>query len=358
MAFVNHVTTALPEYLLDQDKVREIGRALLKGKVPFLDQALNLFNNAGVRTRYLIRDVDEILANESLGWRNRVYTEGCIEMGTRLMTDLLAATGLQPTDIDLLITTSCTGFMIPSVDAYLINHFRMRRDTKRLPITELGCAAGAMALSRANEYLLAHPDQRVVVISLELPSLTCQGKDFRMANVVSAALFGDGGAAALLSNQPSACRILRNQTHFYYDSPELMGFELDEKGFRILLDKRIKDVVLNDFLEPVRAFLAAQDLTPGDIRHFVFHPGGRRIMDNLKQILNLCETDIAASRKVLAEVGNLSSASVFWVLAEVLAKQPEGLGLMAAFGPGFNAELLTMAFTQSPDGAGDPIHTH
>ena len=344
MAYVNHLTTVLPDFKVDQEKVKQVGRSLLKGKVPFLEQALGLFTNAGVDTRYLVCDIDEILANGDLGWRNRVYQKACIELGSRLTEDMLAQTGIGADEIDLIITTSCTGFMIPSVDAHLINRFKMRPDTKRLPLTELGCAAGAMALSRANEYLTAFPTHKVLVLAIELPSLTCQTKDFRVANLVSAALFGDGGVAALLSGVPSNCELLSGQTHFFFDTPNLMGFELDQKGFKIILDKKISDLVLTHFREPMDRFLAAQGWTLDQVRHFVLHPGGRRILDSLKKVLFLDEVDVQISRQVLREVGNLSSASVLWVLYETLKRNPKGPGIMAAFGPGFNAELLAARF--------------
>ncbi len=344
MTYVNHIVTALPDFELDQERVRRMGRRVLKGKVPFIEQALNLFTNAGVRTRFLVRDVDEILDHDDLGWRNEVYKEASVCLGKAMMADLLAQTGVRPEEIDLIITTSCTGFMIPAVDAYLVNHFKMRPDIKRLPVTELGCAAGAMALSRAREYLQAFPDHKVVVMAIELPSLTYQTRDFRIANLVSAALFGDGGAAALISGAPSECRLLANRTHFYYDTPELMGFDLNAHGFKIILDKRISELVATDFREPLLTFLAERNLSLADIDHWVFHPGGRRIMDTLREVLSLEEEDLAASRKVLREAGNLSSASVIWVLKETLARGPRGMGVLGAFGPGFNAELLLAEF--------------
>lgn len=344
MTFIHQVVTAVPEHPLTQADVRDLGREVLKGKVPFVEQALKLFANAGVDNRYLVRPVAEILANDDLTWRNKVYAEACIQIGTQLMDDLLHTSGIAATDIDLIITTSCTGFMIPSVDAYLINHFRMRHDTKRLPLTELGCAAGAMALSRAREYLMAYPDHRVVVMAIEAPSLTYRTKDFRVANLVSAALFGDGGAAVLLSGKPSHCELVANRTHFFHDTPTMMGFDLSTSGFKILLDKHISELIRTDFGEPLTAFLAEHHLRPEDIQHFVFHPGGRKIMDNIASLLDLNQTDLAASRHVLRQVGNLSSASILWVLAEVLAKSPSGWGILTAFGPGFNAEMLLARF--------------
>ncbi|MDJ0839792.1 MAG: 3-oxoacyl-[acyl-carrier-protein] synthase III C-terminal domain-containing protein [Acidobacteriota bacterium] len=344
MAFINAMTTAVPDHRIDQDGIREVGRRLLKGKVPFLEQALGIFTNAGVDQRYLVRPIDELLDNPDLGWRNDVYSRECLKLGGAMLRDLMDRTGIRADEIDMIITTSCTGFMIPAMDSYLISEFRMRPDTKRMPLTELGCAAGAMALSRAREYLTAFPDHKVVVMAVELPSLTVQMDDFRLANVVSSALFGDGGAAALLSGEPDACKLLHGQTHFFYDTPELMGFDLDAKGFRIILDKKISPLIQKNFREPVESFLAAQNKTPEDIDHHIFHPGGRRIMDSLKQVLNLDESHIEVSRRVLRQVGNLSSASILWVLHEKLKEQPQGLGLMAAFGPGFNAELLTCHF--------------
>lgn len=351
MAYVKKIETVLPEHLLSQDKVREMGRRILKGKVPFLEQALNLFSNAGVHERRLVRDVHEILDHDDLGWRNQVFKESSIALGIQAMNKLLESTLIAPDEIDLLITTSCTGFMIPSVDAYLINHFKMRPDTKRLPITELGCAAGAMALSRAAEYLKAYPQHKVVILAIELPSLTYQTGDFRMANLVSAALFGDGGAAVLLEGLPGMVEICAHQTHFFRDSISLMGFDLNTAGFKILLDKGIPELIETGFAQLVDAFLEKNGHLRSEISHWVFHPGGRRIMDSLRDVLNLEEEAMACSRAVLRNAGNLSSASIFWVLAETMKTEPDGLGFLAAFGPGFNAEMLLVRFAKDSGSA-------
>ena len=348
MAYIQKVVTALPPVRLDQEQVLAMGRRILKGRIPFVDQALKLIANAGVENRHLVRTPDEILDNDTLSWRNEVYTESSIQLGGELMTRMFESGVVAPEDVDLIITTSCTGFMIPSVDAYLISRFRLRPDVKRLPITELGCAAGAMALSRAHDYLRAFPHHRVLILAIELPSLTYRTRDFRVANLVSAALFGDGAAGVLLSSEPGPCRILDTRTHFFYDTPEMMGFDLSESGFKIILDKKIPGLVAEKFVEPARAFVNDQpEFVTEGIQHHLFHPGGRRILDTLRDEFGLKESQVAASRKVLAEVGNLSSASVMWVLDEVLKTRPHGNGLMAAFGPGFNAELLALRFHAS-----------
>lgn len=350
MAYINALSKVLPDHPFGQDDLLALGRIVLKGRVPFLDRALKMLANAGVDQRFFVAPVQELLENDSLDERTRIYKENAIRMGEQLMVRLCESAGIQADEIDMIITTSCTGFMIPSVDAYLVNRFRMRKNIKRLPITELGCAAGAMALSRAHDYLKAYPDHKVVVLALEMPSLTYRTQDFRVANMVSAALFGDGGAAALLSNEAGPCRILDTRTHFYYDTPELMGFDLGTAGFKIILDKAIPNLIKKDFVKPVADFLTEQGLKLADLKHLVFHPGGRRILDTLIEVLQIEEEDVSASRRVLAEVGNLSSASVLWVLEETLKKEPQGLGLMAAFGPGFNAEMLALNFEPQKNG--------
>ncbi len=153
MSYVSSVVTAVPDYEMTQEEVVDMGAEVLRGKVPFLDQALGLFRNAGVDSRYLVRSPSELIENKGLKWRNDVYIEETKKLGERLLADLFEATGVSAQDIDLLITTSCTGFMIPALDAHLMNAFEMRQDVRRMPFTELGCAAGAMALSRAHEHL-------------------------------------------------------------------------------------------------------------------------------------------------------------------------------------------------------------
>jgi len=339
MAYINAMSRVVPSCRLSQERVVELGREVLKGKTPFIGQALQIFVNAGVRQRRLVTDVEQIMAEPELKWRNDRYIEASIRLAESLVENLLIQADLQADRIDQIITTSCTGFMIPALDAHLINRFRMRPDIKRIPITELGCAAGAMALSRANDYLRAYPDQRVLVLALELPSLTYQFEDLRAANLVSAALFGDGGAAVLMSNDPGQCEIRSTRTHFFYDTPHLMGFDLGSSGFKIILDKGIPDLIDARFTQLIQDFL--QGLTTEQVRYFVFHPGGRKIMDQLASALELSEHHLRHSRQVLRDAGNLSSASILWVLAETLAAaRDDGPAVMCAFGPGFNAELI------------------
>jgi predicted naringenin-chalcone synthase len=341
VSFVECVTTVLPAHELSLERVRELARSVLHGKVAFLDQALGLFDHAGVESRHLVRDVEVLLENRSLEWRNGVYIEECRRMGIQLLGDLLEQTATRPEEIDVLITTSCTGFMIPALDADLINHFRLRADVRRLPFTELGCAAGAMALSRAHDHLRAYPDHRVAIVAIEIPSMTFLSGDLSAANLVSAALFGDGGAAALVRGDRGPFEILDARTHFFHDTPEMMGFHVTDQGFSIVLDKRVPQLLERELPAAVESFLARNGVTRAELRSFLFHPGGRKILDTVRDLFALTDDDLAWSRETLREVGNLSSASVLWVLGKALAgRDRPGLSLVAAFGPGFNAELL------------------
>lgn len=341
MSFVESVTTAVPPFELPQEKVVELARQLLKGRVTSLDQALGLFLNAGVEKRHLVREVEVLLENRSLKWRNDTYIEECRRLGVELMTALLEKTGTDAGEIDVLITTSCTGFMIPALDADLINHFRMRPDVRRLPFTELGCAAGAMALSRAHDHLIAHPEHKVAVLAIEIPSMTYLRGDLSVANLVSTALFGDGGAAALVTGEKGPLEILATRTHFFHDTPQMMGFDLTDEGFRIILDKRVPQLLEERLPGVVKSFLSQSGIEPGQIRNYLLHPGGRKILDTLRDLFALEESDLAPSRDTLREVGNLSSASILWVLSKALDGQGrQGYALLGAFGPGFNAELL------------------
>ncbi len=341
MSFVSSVVTVLPDYVLTQDEAIELGREALHGKVPFLDQALDLFRNAGVERRYLVRSPRVLLEGHGLKWRNDVYIEECQRMGIELMAALLEQSDLQASDIDMLMTTSCTGFMIPALDSYLINHFGMRPDVRRMPFTELGCAAGAMALSRAHEHLQAFPEHKVAVVAIEIPSMTYLSRDMTIANLVSSALFGDGGAAALVEGDGGALEILAVRSHFFRDTTEMMGFELNDEGFRIILDKRVPALLENQLGGVVRSFLADQAIEVAEIRNYLFHPGGRRILDTLRDLFDLEEDDLRLSREILREVGNLSSATILWVIEKALRGEGRnGYALMGAFGPGFSAELL------------------
>jgi alkylresorcinol/alkylpyrone synthase len=252
---------------------------------------------------------------------------------------------LSPADIDLVITSSCTGVSLPSLATLLVEPLGLRADVRRLPLTELGCAGGASALSHAHAHLRAFPDARVLVVAVELPSLTFRGDDPSAENIVASALFGDGAAAVTLqAHAPRAgIEIVATHTGLLPASLDDMGFDLRDSGFYVVLSKNVPRLI-SDFTPPIiHRFLERQGLGRADLEFFVLHPGGRRVLEALERSLSLKPDETAASWDVLAEYGNQSSASVLFVLRETLGRGvPAGYGLLAAFGPGITVELALL----------------
>ncbi len=226
-----------------------------------------------------------------------------MRLGRQAAEACLATAGMTPTDVDMIITVSCTGFMIPSLDAHLINLMGFRPDVRRLPITELGCAAGAMALSRAWEFVRAFPGKTVLIVSVELATLTFQRGDLSQANLISCVLFGDGAAAALVTGRDVAGpRILDADTYTFPTSLDAMGFDLRDSGFHIVLSKDVPQMIRERIAELTQNFLARSGLTRSDVTTFLLHPGGQKLLSYIEEQLGLCRCDTELSWEVLDQV--------------------------------------------------------
>jgi alkylresorcinol/alkylpyrone synthase len=339
-------STAVPEYVITRDDVKAHLQRIFLLEGSRLDGMKAIVDNSHVRQRFTIFPLEYTIEPRPLTTTNLEYIENSIRLGTKAATDCLSRAGMKPEEIDWIITVSCTGFMIPSLDAYLIESLGFRRDVRRIPITELGCAAGAAALARAFELLNSGTGENVLLVSVELPSLTFQRCNFTPANIISSILFGDGAGAAIVSNSKGpGPQILKTETFLFPQSHDAMGFDLKDDGFHILLSKDVPDLIRGEIKGLVDSFLSKSGLQRKDIAAYVLHPGGRKLMDYMEAELDLCRCKTEPSWNMLSEYGNLSSASVLFVLDEWLTKRkvPAGdYGLMAAFGPGFSAELLLL----------------
>ncbi len=338
--------TALPPHVITCDDVKRYLSIVFPLQGARLEAMLAIVENSQVRKRYCIHPIETIIAPRRLEEISAEYQKHAIALGMQVTRDALERAELHPQEVDLIVTVSCTGVMIPSLDAHLINALGFRSNVRRLPITELGCAAGAAALTRAWEFLRANPGGNVLVAAVELPSLTFQRNNFDPANLISSILFGDGAAAAVIRDAEIAGpRVVDSESYFFPDSIDAMGFDLKDSGFHIVLSKDVPQMIREKIGGLVRCFLGRNGLTRADVRAFALHPGGQKLLLFMEEELRLTREDTQDSWRVLAEYGNLSSASVLFVLDELQRRAPAragDYGLLAAFGPGFSAELLLL----------------
>jgi alkylresorcinol/alkylpyrone synthase len=344
----------LPPHRYDQEVVVGWVREWLDEDPSALSRRLlSVYSAAGVRTRASVVPIEEVFHPADFETQNRRFREIAVTAGTDLVRRTLDAAEVAPGQVDFVVSVSCTGFMIPAVDAHVADALGMGRRLGRLPITEAGCAGGVVGLARAADYLAAHPERVVLLLALELSSLTFQRWDRSATNVVSSAIFGDGGAAAVLvgPSHPRAeeglARVGEAESVFFPGTTHLMGFELRNQGLQIVLDKELAPFVRREIVPAVEGFLAPRGLKRSDIVRWILHPGGRKVIDVIKERLGLGPEDLAPTEAVLSEHGNMSSVTVLFVLDEILRRhRPEAgtRGLLGAFGPGFAAELALLEF--------------
>jgi alkylresorcinol/alkylpyrone synthase len=342
------VASALPPNKYDQ---RVLLQALQKHWGPKVDNPVfleRLQARVGVETRYLTLPIQDYYGLTRWGDANNHWIEAAVDLGEKALHCALARAGLSTDDLGAIFFVSVTGISSPSIDARLVNRMCLPVNIKRVPIFGLGCVAGAAGISRAADYVLAYPKQVAAVLSVELCSLTLQQEDISIANIISSGLFGDGAAAVLVAGserKTTGPEILATKSIFYPNSEHVMGWDISEKGFRIVLSREVPEVVENHLAADVDGFLEEHGLARADIGAWVLHTGGPRVLEATQTALNLPEGALAASWDCLRRTGNLSSASVLLVLEEVMMKRRPAPGthsILAAMGPGFCSELVLL----------------
>ncbi|MEM7084973.1 MAG: type III polyketide synthase [Bacteroidota bacterium] len=346
---ITAVAKQLPSHTRETREILPFIETWLEGQEPrFKRKVLKIFQSAGVDRRYSIMDAHEVFLKSSFEERNDIYVARMKTLGQQCVENALSKARWKSTDIDFLITVSCTGIMIPSVDAYLINALQMKQDVVRLPVTEMGCAAGVSGIIYAQNFLKANPGKRAAVVALESPTATFQWNDFSMVNIVSAAIFGDGAACVLLSSEENATgpKIIDEAMYHFYDATSMMGFKLVNSGLQMILDKEVPEKIATHFPEIINPFLAKNNRTIEDIDHLIFHPGGKKIVQTVEELFGSLGKNIDDTKEVLKLYGNMSSATVLYVLERFMEKDiPKGdLGLMLSFGPGFSAQRILLEF--------------
>ncbi|MGN7988253.1 type III polyketide synthase [Pedobacter sp. 22226] len=344
---VKAVSKALPGFWRSTDEILPFLDVWLKDQDErFVRKVKKIFEGAAVDKRYSFMSPEEVFSDLSFEERNKIYVREGIKLGAKCLGSALEKAGWQAQDLDYIITVSCTGIMIPSLDAYLINLLKLRQDVVRLPVTEMGCAAGVSGMIYAKNFLKANPGKRAAVVAVESPTATFQLNDFSMANIVSAAIFGDGAACVLLSSdeKDSGPEILAEEMYHFYDAEEMMGFQLTNTGLQMVLDIAVPETIAAHFPDIIHPFLAKNNLEIKDIDHLIFHPGGKKIIQIVEELFSELGKNINETKEVLRLYGNMSSATVLYVLERMMDKNPAPgeKGLMLSFGPGFSAQRILL----------------
>lgn len=342
------VAGAFPRQYYRQEEIS----AALKGhwakkleKPAVLDR---LLSRVGVQGRHLALPIDAYDDLTTWGQANDAWIEAAEELAEQSLCRALTRAGLSESDVDAIFFVSVTGVASPSIDARLMNRIHLRPDVKRVPIFGLGCVAGAAGIARAADYVRAYPRQVAALISVELCSLTWQRQDVSMANLISSGLFGDGSAAVLVAGDErsaSGPRILASRSFFYRDTEKVMGWDISEKGFNIVLSADVPKMVRKHLARNVDSFLSEYDLSRDDISTWIMHTGGPKVLEATAEALQLPQGALDVSWQSLRQVGNLSSTSVLLVLEEFMNRRrptPGSYSILAAMGPGFCSELVLL----------------
>ena len=344
---ITSVAKQLPKYYRETKDIIPFVKLWMQDQdARFQRKVIKLFEGAGVDKRYSIMDPEEVFVATSFEEKNNIYAREVVKLAAQSLKKALDKARLKATDIDYIITVSCTGIMIPSMDAYLINSLQMKQDIVRLPVTEMGCAAGVSGIIYAKNFLKANPNKRAVVIAVEAPTATFQLTDYSMTNIVSAAIFGDGASAVILSSyeDEQGPAIIDEAMYHFYDATKMMGFNLVNTGLQMILDKEVPQKISEHFPAIVHPFLERNNLKIEDIDHLIFHPGGKKIVQTVEDLFGVLGKNIDDTKEVLRLYGNMSSATVLYVLERFMDKDPvKGeRGLMLSFGPGFSAQRILL----------------
>lgn len=349
------VGRAFPPHFYDQEQLLAALRGRWVERHFNLGRLEQLHRNVLVGGRHLALPLADYDALDTFGKANDAWIAVAQDVGAAAVDDALVQAGVARSEVTLLATVTVTGVATPSLDARLINRLALPSRTKRLPIFGLGCVAGAAGIARVADYLRAFPDEVAVLLSVELCSLTLQREDLSIPNLIASGLFGDGAAAVVMvggaraerTDAPVAAgpKVVATRSVFYPDSERVMGWDISERGFKIVLSAEVPEVAREHLGRDVDAFLADHALARHDIDSWVCHPGGPKVLTAMQEALGVDDEALALTWRSLREVGNLSSTSVLLVLADTLRERrppPGSFGMLIAMGPGFCSELVLL----------------
>lgn len=341
------LATAVPVHRVTQAEITEISRRYY----PQFAHMESLYGNAGIGTRYFCEPLDWYTVPRSWEERTAAFQHHALDLFEQVAVETVAGARLELRDIDAIVTNSITGLAIPSLDAMLMNRLDFRPDTERLPIFGIGCGGGVAGLARATRLAQTFPGGNVLFLTVDLCSLCLRINDPSAAMYVSAALFGDGAAAVVLRNTAGAAtstnpsprgRVIAMGEHFWRDTEYVMGWDIRNDGFGVVLSAKLPMLMAERFGEALAGFLEREHMTLRDFDGFLIHPGGAKVLDIAEKILGVAPEALAPSRRVLADYGNMSSATALFVLNDAIRSGRPGRHLLCAFGPGFSVYFVVV----------------
>jgi len=350
MAFIVATATGFPPHYYSQDEMIGVLRQFWAARHCNLDRLERFHRNMLVEGRHLALPLEAYTQLSGFGANNDAWIEVALNLGEITLRTLLERAHIGAHAIAQLTFTTVTGIAVPSIEARLMNRIPFSPHLKRVPVFGLGCLGGVAGVARVADYLRGHPDEAAILLSIELCSLTLQPQDLSVANIISSGLFGDGAAAVLMVGvdhplaRPRRPQVIDSRSFFFPNTEQVMGWDVTDTGFKVVLSADVPDIARTQLRPVIEAFLADHQLCIADISHWIAHPGGPKVTQGLQEGLGLNGDALRLSRESLARVGNVSSASVLFILEETLATcQPPGTyGLMVAMGPAFCAELVLL----------------
>ena len=339
------LATAVPPHVVAQDEAKALARDAFGGKKGLFDRLSGVFDNAGIAKRHVVAPQEWY--SQAHGWRDRnaVYLAAAEQMFVEAATRAIERAGLEPAQIDGVVTVSTTGIATPSLEARTFTKVGLRDDVRRVPVFGLGCAGGVNGLSLASRLASAEPGSNWLFVTVETCSISIRLDSDDPAAVVATALFGDGAAAAVVtSGQHSLARICGSAEKIWPDTLRIMGWEVEDPGLAVVFDRAIPPFVEAELAEAVDGMCAKLGVERHDIDRFCCHPGGVKVIDAIESALHLNQGELNLEREVLRDYGNMSAPTVLFVLERLLERGLPDKVMMTAFGPGFTcAGMLLQA---------------